>query len=209
MVLFSTGETAHKQGGILGQYEYDENMGYYVQTSTEQSDPYFEPVFLYPDEDDKWWVGHGKKSGWLYNPISSKTPPYSGWQIVGLFPGDLWFDPSVTVTNGPLPHLASQFMVTASGGAAAKWSSLGLFTRTERWWNGRPVFVNTHGRFLHHGFGSDGWMIGKKFRYGTLRGSQAHFSPESERNWSYAHYGAWKPASVNVTKIEKGSINFK
>ena len=183
-------------------------MGCYVQTSTEQRDPYFKPVFLYPDEDDKWWVSDepGKKSGWLYNPLSGKTPPSSGWKTNLMDDG--WNDDtSVTVTNGSLPHLASQFMVSASGAAAEWLPSLGLFNRTERWLNGRPVYDNMDGWLLYHGSGGDGWMIGKQFRSGSLKGSRAHHSPASEGNWTYWDYWVWKPASVTVTEIERGILN--
>ena len=162
-------------------------MGCYVQTSTEQRDPYFKPVFLYTDEDDK-------------------KPPSSGWKTNLMDDG--WNDDTtVTVTNGSLPHLVSQFMVSASGAAAEWLPSLGLFNRTERWLNGRPVYDNMDGWLLYHGSGGDGWMIGKQFRYGSLKGSRAHHSPASEGNWTYWDYWVWKPASVTVTEIERGILN--
>ena len=82
VVISSTGGAAQHQGGVLGQYEYDEDKGYYQQISTEQGQEYFEAIYLYPDKDDKWWVNDtpGEKGGWLHNPSPSKTPPTSGWQ---------------------------------------------------------------------------------------------------------------------------------
>ena len=56
MVIWSTGGAAQHHGGVLGQYEYHEDKGYYVQTSTE-SPWWFVARYLYRDEDDKWWVG--------------------------------------------------------------------------------------------------------------------------------------------------------
>ena len=56
MVISSTGGAAQHWGGVLGQFEYDEDKRYYQQTSTEQGQWKFEAIYLYPDEDDKWCV---------------------------------------------------------------------------------------------------------------------------------------------------------
>merc|ERR1712227_59065 len=137
----------------MGQFDYDDEKKYYIQRSTEQSHEDFKAVYLYPTQDDYWYVGStpGKKRGWLRNPNPSKTLPTSGWQYAdgtGTWPAD----PTLTVTPGPLPPLARKFTVTATGAAAKKWpESLGVFTRTDRWWRGRPVYTNTEGRLLHQG----------------------------------------------------------
>ena len=106
------------------------------------------------------------------------------------------------MTAGPLPPLARQYKVTATGAAAEMWGDfLGVFTRSDRWWLGRPVYINTEGRFLFHGPRDDGWSIGEKIRKRGLCGSQAHHSPVAERSWRYYNLteGEWKPASVTVT----------
>ena len=118
MVISSTGGAAKYNGGVLGQFEYYEDKGYYVQSSTEQSEENFEAVYLYRDEEDRWKVGPkpGDQNAWLYNTLPSKTPPTSGWQW-----GDSksWHDdPTLTVTPGPLPPLPRQFRVVVSGAAA-------------------------------------------------------------------------------------------
>ena len=199
IVISSTGGAAQHQGGALGQFEYDEDRRYYRQTSTDQGHKNFQAVYCYPDKDDEWWVSStpGKKGGWLRNPRPSKSLPTSGWQY---YDGKSWHDdPTLTISPGPLPPLARQFTVTATG-AAAEWPSyLGVFTRTQRWWLGRPVYTNTQGQLLHHGLGDAGWMIGNALGYAALTGSRAHHSPVSEDSWRYYTGSEWKPASVTVT----------
>ena len=127
VVVSSKGRAARYVGGVLGQFDYDEKKKYYIQTSTEQGYEKFQAVDLYPDEDDRWWVSStpGKKKGWLRNPIPSKSLPTSGWQYTD---GKSWHDdPTLTISPGPLPPLARQFTVTATGAAAESWPEcLGL-----------------------------------------------------------------------------------
>ena len=161
---------------------------------------YYKPLYLYPDNDDEWWVGliPGETRGMLYNSIANKTLPVSGWQYANTI-GVFHNDPSLTITSGPLPPLCRKFTVTITGAAAKTWPSfLGVFTRT-RWWRGRPVFVNSLGMLLHHGPGDYGWMIGRKYGIYTLRGSRSHLSPASERNWKYWTGSDWRSASVTIT----------
>ena len=200
IVISSTGGAAQHQGGVLGQFKYNEEKKHYCQTSSEQGHEIFRARYLYPDKDDSWWVNHtpGKKGGWVRNPRPSKSVPTSGWQY---YDGKSWHDdPTLTISPGPLPPLARQFTVTATGAAAKKWPSyLGVFTRTQGWWLGRPVYTNAQGMFLHHGNGDDGWMIGEALGKRVLSGSRAHHSPVSEDSWRYWTGSEWKPASVTVT----------
>ena len=66
VVISSTGGANQRHGGDLGQYEYLEDKGYYVQSSTEQSNAMFEAVYLFRDEDENWYVSTtpGKKVGY-------------------------------------------------------------------------------------------------------------------------------------------------
>ena len=132
VVISSTGGAFQLLGSILGQYEYDEEHGYYIQTNTEQNNDKYQQSYLYQYEDEEWIVGSspGLRSGWLTNWNTNKTVPTSGWQYYD-YDGESWQDdPSLVVTPAPLPR---RFNVTASGDAAEKWPSyLGVFTRTER-----------------------------------------------------------------------------
>ena len=203
MVISSTGGAGQHQGAVLGQYEYHEDKGYYVQTSTEQSNEKFVARYLYRDQDDKWWVGPtpGAKSGrWLRNTSPSQTPLSSGWLYADKTTKSWQDDQTLTVTPGPLPPLPKQFTVTVTEPATRKLSSYqGVFTKTQRWWHGRPVYVNTEGQLLHHSTADLGWSIGDKLGKYTLRGSQARHSPVDEDNWRYWDGSEDKPASVTVT----------
>ena len=185
----------------MGQYKYHEDKGYYVQTSTEQSDERFEASYLYRDNDGEWWVYHtpGQSRGWLRNTRPSQTPPSSGWQWGD---GESWHDDlTLTVTPGPMPPLPRQFTVTLTGAAAEACPGCqGVFTRTERWWLGKPVYVNTMGHLLHHGASGNGWMIGRKLGTNVLRGSKARHSPTDENRWRYWTGSEDIPASVTVTR---------
>ena len=199
IVISSTGGAAQHVGGGLGQFEYDEQQKYYQQTSTEQGLENFQAKYLYPVKDNEWWVSStpGEKKGWLHNSNPSKSLPTSGWQYY--HDKSCHDDPTLTISPGPL-SLARQLTVTATGAAAEEWPDcLGVFTRTQRWWAGRPVYTNTQGRLLHHGVGDKGWMIGPTLGMIALRGSRSHHSPVSEENWRYALKGEWKSASVRVT----------
>ena len=149
---------------------------------------------MYPDADDKWWVSHtpGEKSGYLHNPIPCKVLDLhidnddwrqrQRWQYADPSKRETWQDDrTLIVSRGPLPPLPMMFNVTATGAAANARSFLGVFTRTQRWWNGRPVYSNTQGRVLHHG--DLGWDIGPAIGYSLIRGSRSHHSPVSEENW--------------------------
>ena len=207
-VYFSSeGEAALHQGGVLGQYEFNPEKGCYVQTSTERSEEKFKPIYLYQDGDEKWWVGKTpfEKWGYLYFSKASKTLPKTGWSYAkdGIFHEDS----SLILTPGPLPPLPRQMTVTATGAAAeACPDCLGVFTKTKRWWWGRPIYVNKRGQLLHHGLNTkgvtDSWQIGEKLGTKALTGSRAHHSPVNEDRWRYYTGSEWKMASVTVTGSE-------
>ena len=103
------------------------------------------------------------------------------------------------MTPGPLT-LPGQFTVTARGAAARVCPEcLGVFTKTQRWWDGRPVYVNAEGRLLYHGTADNGWVIEEELGYAALRGSRARHSPVDENRWRYWTGLEYKPASVTVT----------
>ena len=107
-------------------------------------------------------------------------------------------DPSLTVTPGPLPSLPSQLTVTASGAAAEKFPSyLGVYNKTERWWEGMPVYINTQGGLLYHNFN---WMIGPELGSYVMQGSWSHQSPVCEKSWTYVTDNGIdeKPAAVQI-----------
>ena len=207
-MISSTGGAAHHQGHALGQFEYDVRTRLWIQSSTEHDSEAYEPSYLYPDSDGTWFVNNkpGESAGVLLNPTPSKEIPTSGWLYADPSKEPWQEDPSLIITSGPLPSLCSQYIVSATGAAAERYPEcMGVFNRTERWWLGRPVFVNTQGLLLHHGYRDFGWGIGNLDDF-ALRGSRSHQSPDSERNWKYytgtgtGESAEYKPADVTVTR---------
>ena len=197
VAISCTGGATQYVGHALGQYEYLKDKGYYVQKSTEKSNENFVAIYLYPYEEF-WCIGHtpGLDNCWMRNLLPSKALPTRGWQYAD---GESWKDDqTLTVTPGPLPPLPRQFTVTATGAAAELRAILGVFTKTQRWWYGRPVYVNTIGQYLYHGPRDLGWTIGP-LGYEALIGSRARHSPAKEDSWKYWSESKWKPASVKVT----------
>ena len=189
-----------------------------MQSSTEQSNEKYQAVYLYPLNDDKWHVGPtpGKK-GWMYSNSPSKTPCTGDWWWYSTNTnsrgnGENWKkDNGLSIIHGSLPPLPRQCTFTASGAAAKMYPScLGVFTKTERWWRGKPVYVNTEGSLLYHGANEDGWGIGPKkkyygqndwgFGFSKLKGSRGYLSPDDEDNWRYWTGTEWIPAASVTVK---------
>ena len=208
MWISSTGGAAQHRGGLLGQYEYLVDKGYYVQSSTEQSNGKYQAVYLYPLNDDKWHVGPtpGKK-GWMYSNSPSKTPCTGDWwwystNTNSRGDGENWKkDNGLSITHGPLPPMPGQCTLTALGAVAKMYPSyLGLFTKTERWWRGKPVYVNTKGALLYHGSNDDGWGISFFLFDSKLKGSRGYLSPDDEDSWRYWTGSQWIPAASVTVK---------
>ena len=200
LVLISTGGAAQGEGTKLGEFQYLADSNYYVQTSTEQSHKNFKPRYMYPDSDNYWWVNHtpGEAAGFLLNKVTNDEglPENGHWQYWD-YSKDSWqVDETLTVSRGPL-SLPRRFTVTVTGAAADKWPDCqGIFTRTQKWWYGRPVYINTQGRLLYH---SAHWQIGNALGSIKMEGSQPRDSPVTEDSWKYWTGTEDKPASVTVT----------
>ena len=54
IVISSNGKAAQQRGDVFGQFEYEQDKGYYVQSNSDKEDA--EPRYLYPDKNDEWWV---------------------------------------------------------------------------------------------------------------------------------------------------------
>ena len=215
VVLSSSGVTAQHQRGVLGQYDYDVVRGHYVQTSTERESEHYKAVYMYPDSNLMWWVGPspGAQAGWLHNPTPSETLPEfmaeNDWQCWNNSDRSWTVDPFLTIFPGCLSDLSPGYRVSATRDAARSWpAALGAFRMTQRWWNGRPVFENNKGWFLHHGQ-SVGWMIGSKIGKHELMGShRSHHNPASEKHWKYFDFDAskFRSASVIITAL---NLNYR
>ena len=206
VVISSTGGAAIFSGQVLGQYEYDEDNGCYVQKSTEQSNGFYIKRYLCSKyfKNIKWWFVSPEE-------IESETSLVwmmskelrTGWRY---YDGDTWHpDPSLTVIPGSLPPLPSQYTVTASV-ESSEFQYLGVFNKTERWWSGRPVYINDQGEFLYH---DSRWTIGPELGYYSLQGSKSYQSPECEERWTYlpSNGSDDKPASVKIVPGD-GELKF-
>ena len=190
-MISSTGGAAEVVGDTLGQYEYDEDKECYVQSSTDQSSEKYIGRFLYYTlEYDAWVVAptipsmsfHILPSIMEFDIMSKELQ--TGWMYAD---GFTWkSDPSLTINPGPLPPLPTQFTVTTAvrpSSISGVYKSIsGVYNKTERWWAGRPVYVNIDGMLLYHDWS---WMIGDELGYTFLWGSQSHHSPDCEGNWTY------------------------
>ena len=170
----------------MGQYFYDQDIGCYVQKNTEKSEEMYVPRYLFSSPDNDWGGSDtpGDKSGWLYNPTPSKTLPLSGWWY---YDGRSWSsDPSLVITPSPMTSLCDKIMLSFDEPAAQKKWPLcqGEFSRTEMWWNGRPVFRNSQGQLLHQS-PEQGWSVGAKLGFACISGSMTHDCPASEKKWKF------------------------
>ena len=205
VVISSTGGAAEVMGDTLGQYEYDEDKECYVQSSTDQSSEQYVGRFLYYTLEYEAWVVARTIPSMEFWIMSEELQ--TDWMY---FDGDTWkSDPSLTINPGPLPPLPSQFTVTTevrpSSISGVYKSISGVYNKTERWWAGRPVYVNMDGMLLYHDWS---WMIGDELGYTFLWGSQSHHSPDCERNWTYenVHDNETDEASVKIVPGDTGEV---
>ena len=103
IVISSDGIAAEKAGYCLGQFEYDEDLKCFSQSSTEKDSKHYEPKLVYQDNNNgDWFVAAKgyphKPGGWLKNTIMSATVPTKGWKVYAPN-GDEFIDHTLT---GPL-----------------------------------------------------------------------------------------------------------
>ena len=110
----------------------------------------------------------------------------------GLTKDEGWFDDQIMFKPEPLARLANSYTVTAEKIAGNDpWyteKALGRFGNRGRWWNGRPVFQNDRGWFLHVGLKHYGWTIGPELGKWHVKGTCSWLSPADERNWNFGKF---------------------
>ena len=129
--------------------------------------------------------------------------PTSGWFVKNCL-GTWQEDPTITVTSEPLTNICNNLTISYNGPYTDQFADcIGLFTDNKSWYNGRPVYVNIHGRLLYVGY--DGyWAIGdisSPYEYFALRSTGAPVNPIDARKWKY---GAARVSEHNDANI---SIN--
>ena len=213
IVISSTGGAGAAQhaGRVLGQYNInrpstpphwphmrrreEEERRNYVQSGTEQSNEKFQAFYLSPSEEGKWRVRTACGMEMLRSNNPSNNVPTGGWQY---YDGKSWHeDATLAVTPGPLPALARQYKVEAK---CPLFQGSVLFTKTEKWWLGRPFYDSGQGLFLYHGHT---WGIGRRLGHNSaLRGLWSSHIPASGRSWKFWNGTDWKQTTVVVTGYE-------
>ena len=89
-------------------------------------------------------------------------------------------------------------MIEAKGKAAKEHPDcLGEFKKCDKMWNGRPVFVNKHGRYLYQG-GIHGWCVSEKFGMYGIAGLPSYQCPGAASKWVYADGSDDQPATISI-----------
>jgi len=127
--------------------------------------------------------------------MKSEIVPTSGWQYAD---GESWHDdPSIRVTPGKLQSLCDTIIITGEGEVTNKCPQcLGTFSKTEKWWNGQPVWRNDEsGYYLHSG---SGWSVGYEIGYYAIKSSSTPMNPADAHTWEYWTGEEHKPASIRI-----------
>ena len=183
IVITSNGIGVEKQGASLGVYIFNSTLDYYIQTNTEQTRT---SRYLYKNINGAWTVGRNPGTTWFWNKQTSETVPTSGWEVADNNNAGWQADPNLTITAGPLTDICKNVTISASGSAKLQPSKsrLGVFTRTEKWYNSRPVYINNFGNHLY--VTDDGfWSIGQVIGVYVLRSTGAPLHVVDATNWVY------------------------
>ena len=163
-----------------------------------------EPSYLYHVPGEDWWVSGvpGIEEGWLKNESKSETVPTTGWKYLD-DDGKQWHsDPSIKITPGKLVSVCDTITIKGDWKVVTMQpDSLGTFTRTDKWFNGKPVFINDKGWYLHSGNGG-GWNVGEKIGKYFIHSKTAPLCPAKAEEWvSWTGQGSGrvKPATISVS----------
>lgn len=202
-VVVVTGDGTMKQGQCLGLYYFDPDHGCYKQVATEE---HWDPsgrfsIYIYRASDEVWYISGtpGKIAGWMKNTSKSETLPLTGWMY---WNGKQWCsDPSVKIQFGSLSpdQQCGDVRIQMRGAAADKWPKCGgLFTKTDKYFNGKPVFVNNQSLYLHSS-GVGTWSVGLKIGRFYIRSTSAGLCPAQIKTWTYWTGSEDKPADVIIS----------
>ena len=108
-------------------------------------------------------------------------------------------DASLTITVGHL-DICSIVKITetvqAYGNHWIVQDTLGVYTRTEKWYNGRPVYIKDN-QYLH--VGNDGnWSVGDQIGSYYIKSTGAPLSPVDAKKWYYQYRNEDNPADISV-----------
>ena len=122
--------------------------------------------------------------------IYAVAVPFSGWTIYDMKIDTLSYDGSIKLRFRDLKDddvgnkIKITLMQTALMGLVEKWHFGGEFAKTSKFYNGRPVFQNSHGKFLYC-TDLGGWAIGSVIGKSVLMSTSAGLSPTMSGSWKY------------------------
>ena len=201
-VLNSTGKSAKQQGHCLGEYRFNADLQCFEQRS-DYEDTSAKPTYAYQLDGKSWYIGTNpnERSCFMVNDSRTETIPTSGW----LFSADSvdgWpADPTIKIHFGRLnfcPSINVQFF----GSTSEEYPYYdGLFEYSEKWHNGRPIYINPHRRFLFAGSGSgpgSGWTISNEVGKISLASDYASLCPGGVNDWKFWDGEDYQKASVRI-----------
>ena len=229
LVISSTGGASEYVGNVLGEYVkkgFSGGRPYFKQRDTVGQQTEF---FLYYNDSQScqsWLVGNslGPCNGYLTNnAVQGLTyPPVSSWKYWSL---QAWQDDDPTLNlrqvaeafNSAALTPCREVVVRASGLAAAFHDrSLGSYTPSGEWMEGRPVYVKLGGeesRYLMVAEGKTSWSVrtaplGKLVLLESGRGTNSPGDPGAGpsvrlgvREWRF-----WNPLLEEGGSLEEGEI---
>jgi len=203
-LIVLAGDGTMEKGECLGLYHFDTDHGCYKQVATEE---HCNPAkrrsrYIYRASNEVWNISRtpGETTGLMKNTSKSVTLPLTGWMFVDN--KDNWCsDPSVKIQFGSLlpNQQCGDVRIQLRGAAADKWPECGgLFTKTDKYFYGKPVFVNTQSEYLHcSGVGT--WSVGSKIGEAGIRSTSAGLCPAQIKTWTYFTGSEDKPADVTIS----------
>ena len=115
---------------------------------------------------------------------------------------DVWNkDATLTVVPGGLQVTCRTYQVAATGPAAEKYrDSMGLFTVTNQWRNGRPLYRTSNGHLLYVCDGGQ-WCLGDQVGHYGIRSRDKPVFPEGVRYWVFWDGSSAQQAQVSVSCV--------
>ena len=212
LVISSTGGSAKWQGQCLGEYYLwgDPDDKVYKQSNTEDTG---ETKYLaYKDGAVATWniceepIVKFLSTFWMYNTGSKDEGLVSGrWYYLH---GSHNSDKNVKIVYGPMKACDN---ITISGDVGdALPDYFGTFKKTNKMFNGKPVFINDGGKYLYSADG-DGeksikrWHIAEKIGdedNQLVRSTSAPVCPADDNveiDWEYCNGSDWVGCNLDVT----------
>ena len=94
--------------------------------------------------------------------------------------------------------MSDNISISATGAAARECpKSFGQFTKLDRWFNGRPLFVNNKGQYLHVSNGGY-WFVSSELNEPGICSKGAPLCPGDAKNWTYWDGSKHNPASITI-----------